>query len=102
MSALERLLAFSQSCFNSERFADKRCEVCAIKDCKCEFYVSTESFTEFLLLVGVSADVIFSVAGQFEKFPLIFIHSHCALCEFAELPFLLVHQTLRNVPCTKS
>src|SRR3990170_6354736 len=98
MSALERLLAFSQSCFNLERFADKRCEVRAIKDCKCEFYVSTESFTEFILLAGVSADVIFSIAGQFKKLPLIFIHSHCALCEFAKLLLLLIHQTLRNVP----
>ena len=63
MSTLERLLVLSQSSFNSERLADKCCEVRSFMDSKRELYIGMQPFTEFLLLAWVGADVIFSIAG---------------------------------------
>ena len=61
-SALERLLVLSKTSFSLESLANKCRKVCAIISNKCELYIGTQSFTEFLLLAGVSADVIRSIA----------------------------------------
>ena len=62
-STLERFLALIQSSFNLECFADERRKFREIKWSKCELYIKTQSFTEFLLLASVSVDVILSIAG---------------------------------------
>ena len=61
-STLERLLVLSQASFSSESLANKCRKVCTIMSNKCELYIGTQSFTEFLLLAGISADVIRSIA----------------------------------------
>src|SRR3954468_3509045 len=100
-STLERFSMFSQSSFSLKSLADERCKVCTNKEGKCELYIGLQSFSEFLLFANVGGDVFLSVAGQLKEFPMIFINSCLALTELAELLLLLVHQTLRNVPCTE-
>src|SRR3954467_139112 len=91
----------SQSSFSLKSLADERRKVCTINDGKCELYIRLRSFSEFLLFASVGGDVFLSVAGQLKEFPMIFINGCLALTELAELLLLLVHQSLRNVPCTK-
>src|SRR3954469_24998077 len=100
-STLERFSIFCQSSFSLKSLADERCKVCTIKKGKCELYLGLQSFSESLLFAGVGADVFLSIAGQLQEFPMIFINSCLALTELAELLLLLVHQSLRNVPCTE-
>ena len=100
-STLERFLMFSQSIFGSKSLADERRKVSTINDGKCELYIRLQSFSEFLLFASVGGDVFLSITGQLKEFPMIFINSCLALMEFVELLLLLVHQTSRNVPCTK-
>src|SRR3954470_3962075 len=92
---------FRRSSFSLKSLADERRKVCTIKEGKCELYIGLQSFSKFLLFVIVGGDVFLSVAGQLKEFPMIFINSCLALTELAELLLLLVHQSLRNVPCTK-
>src|SRR4051812_12558157 len=93
---------FSQSSFGLKSLADKRNKVCTINDGKCELYIRLQSFSEFLLFASVGGDVILSIAGKLKEFPMIFNNSCLALSEFEELLLLMVHQSLRNVPCTES
>src|SRR3954467_3733917 len=91
----------SQSSFSLKSLADERRKVCTINDGKCELYIGFQSFSEFLLSASVGGDVFLSIAGQLKEFPMIFINSCLALTELAKLLLLLVHQSLRNVPCTE-
>src|SRR3954470_12751592 len=100
-STLERFSMFSQSSFSLKNFADERCKVCTIKEGKCELYLGLQSFSESLLFASVGGDVFLSIAGQLKEFPMIFINSCLALTELAKLLLLLVHHSLRNVPCTE-
>src|SRR3954471_11639943 len=100
-STLERFSMFSQSSSSLKSLADERRKVCTINDGKCELYIRLQSFSEFLLFASVGGDVFLSIAGQLKEFTMIFINSCLSLTEFVELLLLLVHQTLRNVPCTE-
>src|SRR4051812_34890699 len=100
-STLERFSMFSQSSFSLKSLADERCKVCTINDGKCKLNIGLQSFSESLLFASVGGDVFLGIAGQLKEFPMIFINRCLALTELAKLLLLLVHQSLRNVPCTE-
>ena len=94
-------MVLSQSSFDLESLADKGRKIRTIMKDKCEFYFRMQTFTESLLFASVGGDVSLSIARQLKEFPMIFINSCLALTELAEILLLLVHQTLRKVPCTE-
>ena len=92
-------MVLSQSSFDLEILADKGRKVRTIMKDKCELYFKMQSFSESLLFASAGGDVSLSIAGQLKEFPMIFINSCRSLTELAEILLLLVHQTLRKVPC---
>jgi hypothetical protein len=61
-----------------------------------------EPFTELLLSVSISGNVFLSIARQLKEFTLIGFHRLASLNKVAELLFLPIHNSLRNVTGTES
>ena len=61
-----------------------------------------ESTAELLLLMSISGDFFFRIAGAVEELALIRFNSHVALSEVAKLFPFSVHDPLRNVAGTES
>ena len=70
-------------------------------DSQCKLKIRMKSSTKLLLATSISGDVLFSIAGQLKKFPLIGFNGLVALNEITKLGLLPVYGSLRNIMSTK-